>query len=193
MSWVRDWATRAMLAGLLGGSFLAAGAGARPAPLFEPYVYQIRQALPPEAEMRLPEQVLLTAGPGLNPDELIVKLLPSDNPGRLTIGLFTCQRSPFPCLVGGFSVEASSSTSAQDELQRHQTQGNPITLARGVRGYLREGNRLKPSSEFSSLMWEQAGMVYTISFLAAERENILAMGQSMANALPLRSVQPVNR
>jgi len=34
-------------------------------------------------------------------------------------------------------------------------------------------------------------MVYTISFLAAERENILNMGRSMANELPLRSVQPI--
>ncbi|MFM7424034.1 MAG: hypothetical protein ACKO7W_03390 [Elainella sp.] len=190
---VQNWGRVGALGGLLvglGGGLGTSGAMARPAPLFQPYVYQIRQALPPEAEMRLPEEVLLTAGPGLDPEELIVKLLPSENPGRLTIGLFTCQRSPFPCLVGGFSVEASSSTSAQDELHRHQAQGNPITLARGVRGYLREGTALKPSSEFSSLMWEQAGMIYTVSFLAAERENILTMGRSMANALPLSSVQP---
>lgn len=164
---------------------------ARPAAVFQPYLYQIRQELPPNYEMRLPAQVLLTAGPGLDPQGLIVKLLPSQNPGRMTIGLFTCEISPYPCLVGGFSVEDSSSMSGNAELQRHQSQGNPITLAQGVRGYLREGPSLKPVSEFSSLMWEQNGMIYTVSFLAAERENILLMGRSMANQPPLRSVQPV--
>jgi len=174
---------------IIGGSVIGQSATARPAALFEPYIDPIRQALPPNYEMRLPSEILLTAGPGLDPAELIVKLLPSESPGRLTIGLFTCERSPYPCLVGGFTVESSSSLSAQAELRRHQLQGNPITLARGLRGYLRDGTALKPASEFSSLIWEQVGMIYTISFLAAERENILAMGRSMANQLPLRSVQ----
>ncbi|NJO77275.1 MAG: hypothetical protein HC827_01320 [Cyanobacteria bacterium RM1_2_2] len=163
---------------------------AQPAAVFQPHIAQIRQELPLDYEMRLPADVILTAGPGLEPEDLIVKVMPTESPARLTIGLFTCQRSPFPCLVGGFAVEASSSASAQRELNQHQTQGNPITLARGVRGYLREGPSLKPTSEFSSLMWEQSGMIYTISFLAAERENILAMGRSMANQPPLKSLQP---
>ncbi|WNZ25331.1 hypothetical protein HJG54_22425 [Leptolyngbya sp. NK1-12] len=191
--------SRAWIVGLLGSGCLLGQellnqelAAARPAAVFGPYIYQIRQELPPSYEMRLPAEVILTAGPGLDPEELIIKLLPSSNPGRLTVGLFTCERSPFPCLVGGFSVEANRSLSAQRELQRHQTQGNPITLAQGVRGYLREGPSLRPVSEFSSLMWEQGGMIYTISFLAAERENILTMGRSMANQPPLRSVQPPN-
>jgi hypothetical protein len=67
----------------------------------------------------------------------------------------------------------------------------PVTLASGVRGYLREGKRLKPASEFSSLMWQQDSMIYTLSFLAAERDNIITMGRSMAAQVsPLQSVQP---
>lgn len=162
----------------------------QPAAVFQPYLGQIRQELPPDYEMRLPADVILTAGPGLEPEGLIVKVLPTASPARLTVGLFTCQRSPFPCLVGGFAVEASSSASAQRQLSQHQQQGSPIILARGVRGYLREGPSLKPTSDFSSLMWEQNGMIYTISFLAAERENILTMGRSMANQPPLLSLQP---
>ncbi len=175
----------------LGAWFGAGAASARPAAVFNPYIYQIRQELPPRYEMRLPSEILLTAGPGLEPEGLIVKLLPSPNPGRLTIGLLTCERSAFPCLVGGFSVDSSASESAQQELDRHRRQGNPITLANGIRGYLREGPSLKPASDFSSLMWQQNGMIYTVSFLAAERENILNMGRSMANQPPLRSVQPL--
>jgi hypothetical protein len=186
---MKHWSLR-LIGGLVGVLLIGQAARARPATMFEPYLYQIRRELPADYEMRLPSEVLLTAGPGLAPEELVVKLLPTASPGRLTIGLFTCQRSPFPCLVGGFSVEASGLESAQQELERHQAQGNPITLARGIRGYLREGPSLRPTSEFSSLMWEQTGMIYTVSFLAAERENILGMGRSMANQIPLRSVQP---
>lgn len=184
-------ASRAWMVGLISGLLLSQVklASARPAALFNPYLYQIRQELPPNYEMRLPSAIILTAGPGLEPENLIVKLMPTGSPPRLTIGLFTCEQSPFPCLVGGFTVDSSTSTSAQQELSRHRLQGNPITLAQGVRGYLREGPSLKPASEFSSLMWEQGGMIYTISFLAAERENILTMGRSMANQVPLRSIQ----
>jgi hypothetical protein len=188
--------SRAWIVGLIGSGCLFSQelfsqelAVARPAAMFEPYIYQIRQELPPNYEMRLPSEVLLTAGPGLEPEDLIVRLLPTGSPPRLTIGLFTCEQSPFPCLVGGFTVEANAAVSAQRELSRHRAQGNPITLAPGVRGYLREGSSLRPASEFSSLMWEQNGMIYTISFLAAERENILTMGRSMANQVPFRSVQ----
>ncbi|MCU0526408.1 MAG: hypothetical protein MUF72_16470 [Elainella sp. Prado103] len=165
-------------------------ASARPAAIFDPYIYQIRQELPPNFEMRLPAEVLLTAGPGLEPEELIIKLLPTRSPSRLTIGLFTCDRSPFPCLVGGFTVESSQSESAQRSLDQHRQLGSPITLAEGIQGYMQDGPLLMPASDFSTLMWEQRGMVYTLSFLAAERENILTMGRSMANQLPLRSIQP---
>lgn len=180
--------------GLISSSLLLnlQAATARPAAVFQPYLGEIRQALPYNYEMRLPAEVLLTAGPGLDPSDLVVQVLPSRVPVRLTIGLLTCERSPFPCLVGGFSVDAASSTSAQHELAAHRRQGNPITLANGVRGYLREGPSLKPASEFSSLMWQQNGMIYTVSFLAAERENILTMGRSMANQPALKSLQLPN-
>lgn len=184
-----------LAAWLIGGFSLIGGLGhpsiavARPAAIFDPYLYPIRQALPPNYEMRLPAEVVLTAGPGLDPAELIIRLLPTDSPPRLTIGLFTCDRSPFPCLVGGFTVESGQSESAQRALNDHRQSGSPITLATGIQGYLQDGPTLTPPSEFSSLMWEQRGMIYTISFLAAERENILTMGKSMANQLPLRSVQ----
>jgi hypothetical protein len=185
-AWVARWI------GLVSGSLLlnwGQVAAARPAAVFQPYLGEIRQWLPPDYEMRLPAEVLLTANPDFNSSELIVKVLPSWAPARLTVGLLTCERSPLPCLVGGFSVDAATSTSAQRELLEHQRQGNPITLANGVRGYLREGPSLKPTSEFSSLMWQQNGMIYTVSFLAAERENILTMGRSMANQPALKSLQ----
>lgn len=186
-------ASRAWIVGVISSLLLnPLSAAAGPATVFQPYFQQIREGLPPNYEMRLPSDVILTAGPGLEAEALIVKLLPTQSPPRFTIGLFTCEQSPFPCLVGGFSVESAASPSAQQELNRHRSQGNPITLAQGVRGYLREGPSLKPVSDFSSLMWVQDGLIYTVSFLAAERENILTMGRSMASQVrPLRSIQPV--
>jgi hypothetical protein len=174
------------------GGVLFSSTAASAQPIFQSYFQQIRESLPPNYEMRLPSDIILTAGPGLDANELIVKLMPTKSPPRLTIGLFTCESSPFPCLVGGISVESSASGSAQQQLNQHRLQGDPITLAPGVRGYLRDGSKLRPASEFSSLMWQQDGMIYTLSFLAAERQNILTMGRSMAmQVTPLQSVQSV--
>lgn len=164
-------------------------ATARPAPVFTPYLAQIRSAIPPTAEMRLPSEILLGGPGGLDPNTLIVKVLPTATPPRLTIGLFTCDRGPFPCLVGSFVAEPVSSTNAQRELERHRAMAAPITLRNGVRGYLLEGPSQQPSSDFSSLMWQQDGMIYTISFLAAERQNILDMARQMAISPPLKSLQ----
>ena len=162
---------------------------ARPASLFAPHLQQIREGLPPNTEMRLPAEVLL-GGPGsVDPNSLIVRVIPTASPPRLTVGLFTCESGPYPCLVGSFAAEGVASANAQRELNRHELGAAPITLSEGVRGYLLEGSRQTPPSEFSSLMWQQNGMIYTISFLAADRENMLAMARSMATEPGLRSTQ----
>jgi hypothetical protein len=164
-------------------------AAARPAEVFSPYLEQIRLAIPPSAEMRLPSQILLGGPGGLDPNALIVKVLPTNTPPRLTVSLFTCERGPFPCLVGSFTAEPAASANAQRELSRHQAMAAPITLTDGVRGYFIEGPNQMPRSDFSSLMWQQDGMIYTVSFLAAERQNILYMARQMAIAPPLKSLQ----
>lgn len=73
-----------------------------------------------------------------------------------------CSADPHPCLVGSFSVESADSANAQRELDRHQDMDAPITLAENVQGYLRKGTDLNPPSNFSSVMWEQEEMIYTI-------------------------------
>jgi hypothetical protein len=169
----------------------AIAAFARPAEVFQPHLARIRQELPPSYVLRLPSEILL-GGPGMSPNEinqLIVKVLPAKTPPRLTISLFTCDSSPYPCLVGSFSVESTTSENAQRELTDHQRCNAPITLADGVQGYLREGNTLSPTSDFSSVMWQQDNMIYTVSFLATERQNILSMARSMANQPPILSMQ----
>lgn len=174
------------LAGMVGSSLQAM---ARPADMFQQRMEQIRQELPPGYTIRLPNEILL-GGPGhLQPSDLIVRTFPSSSPQRYTISLFTCESGPYPCLVGSFSTESASSTNAQQELSRHQAMQTPITLADGVQGYLREGDRLNPPSDFSSVMWQQDNMIYTVSFLVDERQNLIDMARSMAIQPPIYSLQ----
>ena len=160
---------------------------ALPAPVLRPHVAQIRASLPSGWSMRLPDRILLS-GPADQDfiNQLIVQVLPSTAPPRLTVSLMSCESGPHPCLVGSFSVESGDSTNAQRELARHQSAAAPIKLGRGGRGYLLEGTKQKPSYPFSSVMWRQDGMIYTITFLAGERQNILHMAYSMANEPPIR-------
>ncbi|MBE9176981.1 hypothetical protein IQ268_00120 [Oculatella sp. LEGE 06141] len=167
-----------------------AGAGvAMPADVFLPHLDRIRQTTPPNTVMRLPATVLL-GGPGsLNPNELLIRVLPTSSPPRMTVSLFTCASGPFPCLVGSFTAENAGSVNAQRELSRHQLMATPITLTPGVQGFLLEGTSQTPPSDFSSVMWQQDDTVYTVSFLAAERQNILFMAASMAKEEPLQTAQ----
>lgn len=182
----RSWFALAVTVGVLGNVM---DGFARPAPVFQPHLEQIRQELPPDYIMRLPAEILL-GGPGhLHPNDLIVKVLPTSSPARMTVSLFTCERGPYPCLVGSISAESATSSNAQRELNRHEAMNTPITLANGVIGYFREGSSLTPPSDFSSVMWEQDGMIYTVSFLASERQNILYMARSMATEPPILSLQ----
>jgi hypothetical protein len=54
-----------------------------------------------------------------------------------------------------------------------------------IEGYLIEGPRQNPSYQFSTIMWQQNDMIYTISFPAFERENIVLMATSMVREQPL--------
>ncbi|MBD1860936.1 MULTISPECIES: hypothetical protein [Trichocoleus] len=172
---------------MVGGS--AIKAAAIPDDIFTPHLAKISQGLPPNLVMRLPSQIRLS-GPGDRDfiDELIVKVFPSQSPPGMTVGLFTCDISPQPCLIGSFSVDSKDSESAQIELKKHQAAAAPIKLAEGVRGYFLPGPSLKPASRFSSVIWEQNGLVYTVSFFSGERQNILNMAHSMANNPPINRV-----
>lgn len=169
---------------LIMGSTLEAAAV--PADVFIPHLDKISQELPPNLVMRLPSQIMLS-GPADQDfiEQLIVKVFPSQSPPGMTIGLFTCEISPQPCLIGSFSVDRKDSESAQIEQKKHQAAAAPIKLAEGVRGYFLPGDSLKPTSRFSSVIWEQNGLVYTVSFFSGERQNILNMAQSMATSPPI--------
>ncbi len=158
-----------------------------PAEIFTPYLNEIVNNLPPGWKMRLPSRIML-GGPADEDfiNELNVRVFPSTIPTGLTVGLFSCDSGPFACLVGSFSVDSQTSPNAKREFEKHLKAAQKITLARGIQGYLLEGQKQNPPNIFSSVMWHQDGMFYTVSFLVEERQNILFMASSMANQPPVR-------
>jgi hypothetical protein len=163
----------------------SARVSAAPAPVFQPYLDRIQQQLPAGYQLRLPTEILL-GGPGLDPDEmknLIVRVEPTES--DVTISLLTCENQPYPCLVGSFAVASAQSEAAQMALYLHQMMSAPVTIDKNIQAHIQDGTRMNPPSEYSSAMWEQDGMIYTVRFLAAERQNILFMARSMALQEPI--------
>lgn len=169
-------------------------ASAVPAEVFAPYLTEIANNVPPGWKMRLPSRIFLNEPADEDfINALIVRVFPSTTPQGLTVSLFSCESGGFPCLVGSFSVDSQASSNAQREFQQHQAAAQKITLANGIQGYLLEGQKQSPPNTFSSVMWQQDGMIYTVSFLAQERQNILFMASSMANEAPIRLVAQPRR
>ena len=163
----------------------AVGVLARPAAVFTPHLEYIQSNLPMGLAMRLPTEIPLSGHSDIEDDKLVIRVFPSETPESFTVSIFTCERSPQPCLLASFAVDSQTNASAKRDLQRHQAIGDRIPLARNIEGYLIEGPLQNPSYQFSTLMWQQNEMIYTISYPANERENILWMGTSMVREQPL--------
>ncbi|NER25820.1 MAG: hypothetical protein F6J96_35025 [Symploca sp. SIO1C2] len=159
-------------------------ASAVPAAVFIPHMEDIQRNLPVGLAMRLPDRIPLSDPSDIQEDKLVVRFFPSSNPQSFTVSLFTCARGIYPCLLGSFMVDRSTSVSAQRELQRHQDLGDYLTLDQNIKGYLIEGPEQNPYSAFSTLMWQQNGMIYSLSFPAIERQSMLQMAVSMARQRP---------
>lgn len=158
---------------------------ARPADVFIPHLETIQQNLPPGLGMRLPADILLSGPSDIEESKLIVRVFPSESPQSFTVSLFTCDRSSHPCLLGSFAVESNQMVNAKLELERHRSIGDRVSLGNNLQGYLIEGPLQKLPYAFSTVMWQQNDMIYTISFPASERENLVLMATSMSREKPL--------
>lgn len=163
----------------------AVGVFARPATVFMPHLESIQRNLPKGLVMRLPTDIPLSGHSDIEEDKLVISVFPSETPQSFTISVFTCARSHHPCLLGSFSVEKNTAASAKVELDRHIVTGDRLSLAPNLQGYLIDGPNQNPPLPFSTMMWQQNEMIYTISFPATERQNILWMATSMATEMPL--------
>ncbi|BAY32979.1 hypothetical protein NIES2107_48730 [Nostoc carneum NIES-2107] len=175
---------------VLGSTFPAF---AIPSEVFISELPEIQQSLPPGYAMRLPEQIRLGDGSdaygGKLRDllsKLTVKVFSSNSPRSMIVGLFSCETTDTSCLVGSFSADSPNSVTAIKEFYKHRHTGKPVSLGKNIQGYLLEGNQQNPPQSFSSLMWQQDGLVHTVSFPVKERQNILWMGYSMVHQPPVR-------
>ncbi|PSB34676.1 hypothetical protein [Stenomitos frigidus] len=159
---------------------------AGPARVFTPHLDRIRQNLPPNFVMRLPSQVLLSEPADEEfIQKLSVRIATSDSPPRLTVGLYSCEDDSQFCRIGTFSAVLAKTPQAQQEYQQHVAAAAPIQLTKTIRGYLLMGTAKYPASAFSSIMWQQDDMLYTVSFANPERQNMLYMAVYMANEVPI--------
>lgn len=144
----------------------------------------MRRALPLGLAMRLPDSLHLPKEFATD-TEFFVQYFPSENPRRFLVSVSTCDRQPVACLLTSFTTERYDDPSAQWEFQRHQTTGFPITLSPTVQGYLLEGADHQPPLAFSSVMWQQETMIYTVTFPSTARQNLLFLAAAVANGGPI--------
>jgi hypothetical protein len=137
--------------------------------------------MPPGLSLRLPDKILLSSSQQGELENLTVRVFVNQNPSRMTVSLHSCKDGNTPCLLGSFVTEQKSSSTAQAELARHQKTGLRITLKGDVFGYVVD-NRTQSATPFTSVMWTQDNMIYTLSFPQTERQNMLYMALSMANS-----------
>ncbi|MBW4471651.1 MAG: hypothetical protein KME45_14765 [Stenomitos rutilans HA7619-LM2] len=166
---------------------------ANPASVFTRHLDRIRQNLPPKFVMRLPSRIVLNEPAD---DEFIqtlsVRIATFDSPQRVTVGLYSCEDDSQFCRIGTFSAANADTMQAQQEYQQHIAAASPIQLAKTIRGYVLMGTAKHPSSAYASIMWQQDGMVYTISFANSERQNMLYMAVYMANNTPIMANNAVS-
>ncbi|XGV98847.1 MAG: hypothetical protein ACAF41_07880 [Leptolyngbya sp. BL-A-14] len=159
---------------------------AHPANVFVRHLDRIRQNLPPKFVMRLPSQVLLNEpADDAFIQALTVRITTADSPPRFTVGLYSCEDDSLFCRIGTFSAASIQNVQAQQEYQQHIAAAAPIQLTKTIQGYVLMGSAKQPPSAFSSVMWLQDGMFYTVSFANPERQNMLYMAVYMANNDPI--------
>ena len=183
----------ALLGGLALGTAAMVGsthgvAQALPDPLFFPHINEVIQSAPPGFPIRLPEEIKAVGGN--DPSELNIKVFSSVTPMTVNVGLFSCESGATPCYAGSISIDRSSAVHAREELQRHKQVGDRLTFRPGLVGYLVDGRKKRASERFTSVMWQQENVIYTLSFPAGDRQAVIDMAGSMAISDPIRVSLP---
>ena len=192
------------LSGLIGLSGpLARPAIAQPADIFRPHINEMVTSVPPGFAIRLPSDLYVNGSrillngrgelvtPDVNP--FTVEVYASKTPLSLVVSILSCDSAVTrsPCVFGTVTNDRSSSIHARTELDRHRRMGDPLTFKPGVRGYLIDGARPGTRSKFSSVVWQQENMIYTLSFPAASsRQSLIDMARTMALSEPVRPSLP---
>ncbi len=161
---------------------------AQPDPLFFPHINDVIKSSPPGFPIRLPEEIKAVGGN--DPSELNIQVFASATPTTVNVGLFSCDSGTAPCYAGSISIDRSSAVHAREELQRHKQVGDRITFRPGLVGYLVDGLKKRASERFTSVMWQQENVIYTLSFPSGDRQAVIDMAGSMAISDPIRVSLP---
>ncbi len=151
------------------------------------HLEEIKNHLPSGLQMRLPSSIPVKNLPDDKNKKYFVRVFPLASVPSFTVSIFNCDTEESSCLVGSFSVDSKNSSTAQEAFKKHQSAAAPITIKDGIQAYFLDGSKQKEVSQFSSIIWEQDGLLYTIQFPVQERQNIFFMAYSMANGKPILS------
>lgn len=161
---------------------------AQPDPLFFPHINDVITSAPPGFPIRLPEEVKPVGD--YDPSDLTVQVLSSATPTTVNVGLFSCDSGTVPCYAGSITIDRSSAVHAREELKRHKQVGDRLTFRPGLVGYFVDGRKKRASERFTSVMWQQDNVIYTLSFPAGDRQAVIDMAGSMAISDPIRVQLP---
>lgn len=161
---------------------------AQPDPLFFPHINDVIVSAPPGFPIRLPAEIKPVGGN--DPSELNIQVFSSATPTTVNVGLFSCDSGTAPCYAGSISIDRSSAVHARAELNRHKQTGDRLTFRPGLVGYLVDGVNKRASERFTSVMWQQENVIYTVSFPAGDRQAVIDMAGSMAINEPIRVQLP---
>jgi hypothetical protein len=149
---------------------------ANPALFFNPIIRQLRTYRLP---LRLPSSV------GDNMSGLAPEIYADT--GYLAVNFV----EPLPCYfchIGRIYVNQPNETS-REQLDYNRRNGASVTLREGVRGFYSRGV-MAPKGYTPSLVWEQNGFIYGVSFYAGDdpenvRQYLIDMARSMARQQPV--------
>lgn len=138
----------------------------------------VRPHIPPDWAIQLPSNILsdLALATGV-PHHL--RVFAFDDPPGVTLSLFRCNRGEPSCLSGSLSIDSASASDVLSAYRRHQS-GRAIALSESVQAYAmatQSGDR-----PVTSVMWQDSGLIYTVSFPSADSEYWMAIAQSTAQA-----------
>lgn len=150
-----------------------------------PYLDKIRASLPPGTMIRVPSQVILSNNLKSKNNQYELEIYPSTAQSGLTISIFSCPEKSQSCFLGSLATEGKNGLDIKQELTTYNTTAQPITLANNLQGYLLEELNTKG---YSSVIWEQDKQLYTVRFTEQDRQNLLAIVNSVIEAAPIQSL-----
>jgi hypothetical protein len=144
--------------------------------LFREHYQEIQEYLPPNWNIRLPENITLNYPPSLNKDDYKIQILPISSESGLRINLIGCENEENLCLLGDIVMKSKDSLKAEESLNKHQLDGYLVTLSDEVEAYYLEGK------DYGSIAWQQDDLIYQAKLPIQEKQNLLYMALSMVNS-----------